>query len=66
MRGEAEVDEVVEVGIDLQDDVPAFAPVSAIGASHGDEFFPAEATAAIAPFSGTGPDADAIDKHDKS
>ena len=58
-----ELAEVVGMGIDLEDDVAAFAAVAAVRASAGDEFFAAEADRSVAAVAGLGEDADVIDEH---
>ena len=63
MRAVAEVLQVVELGIDRNDDIPAFAAVPSIGAAFGDEFFPAETGTAVAAPARSGPHSDSIHKH---
>jgi hypothetical protein len=51
---EAEIDEVVDLGVHLEDDVAAAAAIAAIGPASGDEFFAVEADGAVAAVAGPG------------
>jgi hypothetical protein len=55
--------QIVELGIDRDDDVSAIAAVSAIGSALGDKFFPAKTGTAVATAASFGPYSDSIHKH---
>jgi hypothetical protein len=57
-----EVEQSAEASGGLDDDAPAVAPVSAIGAAAGNELFSTKATGAIAAVTGFDQDLDLIDE----
>ena len=63
MRRVAVLDQVVDVGIDDDDDTATTSAVAAIGTAIGHVLFAKETTGTGAAVTGTRDDADAIDKH---
>jgi hypothetical protein len=63
---EAKIDQIIDLGIHLENDVATSTAVASVGSSLGDEFFAVKADDAIAAVPGLGVEADAVNEHGRS
>ena len=65
MGSKAEIDQVIELGIHLENDVAAVTAVPSVGSALGDKLFPKETDGATTAVASVGMDTNSINEHEK-